>query len=301
MPKKLLVADDSVTIHKVVTLTFADEDVIIETATDGAQAIEKAKRIKPDFVLADVFMPGRSGYDLCESLKSDPEFADVPVILLVGTFETFDEGEAARVKCDGHLTKPFDTSELLRMFKSFTGRKLESTRAKSGNDFGRKGPVAAEAPTGSMASHKTVDSFLGSAKILDLFGDEMLAQRPVQHAEAVSAAHPWPETAATAAIAESGAPEAEEAEAAPTEEAEAAPRGTDLPGSQVIRFPGARESSPEPSPILLPEDMIDAIVERVVRQMSQDVVKQVAWEVVPKIAETIVRQSLKGRGIASKS
>ncbi|PYV35850.1 MAG: hypothetical protein DMG09_18855, partial [Acidobacteria bacterium] len=63
MPKKLLVADDSVTIHKVVTLTFADEDVVIETATDGAKAIESAKRIKPDFVLADVFMPGRNGYE----------------------------------------------------------------------------------------------------------------------------------------------------------------------------------------------------------------------------------------------
>src|SRR5437867_31272 len=92
MPKKLLVADDSVTIHKVVTLTFADEDVVIETATDGAKAIESAKRIKPDFVLADVFMPGRNGYEVCESLKSDPELAGVPVILMVGTFEAFDEG-----------------------------------------------------------------------------------------------------------------------------------------------------------------------------------------------------------------
>ncbi len=294
MPKKLLVADDSVTIHKVVTLTFADEDVVIETATDGAKAIESAKRIKPDFVLADVFMPGRNGYEVCESLKSDPELAGVPVILMVGTFEAFDEGEAARVKCDGHLTKPFDTSELLRMFRSLTGRKLASAQgSKSGNDFGRKGPVAAEVAAKGMASHKTVDSFLGSGKILDLFGDETLPQRPVQDAEAVSAVPRWAETAAAPAVAESSAPE--------VEEAEAAPRGADLPGSQVIQFPGARETSPEPSPILLPEDMIDAIVERVVRHMSQEVVKQVAWEVVPKIAETLIRERLKERGIASKS
>jgi CheY-like chemotaxis protein len=294
MPKKLLVADDSVTIHKVVTLTFADEDVVIDTVTDGTQAIERARRIKPDFVLADVFMPGQNGYEVCESLKSDPELAGVPVILMVGTFESFDEGEAARVKCDGHLTKPFDTSELLRMFKSLTGRKLESTQgAKSGSDFGAKGPVAAEAPARSMASHKTVDSFLGSAKILDLFGDEMLPQRPVQDAEAVSVAPQWAETATIPAVTEISAPEAEEAVAAP--------RAADTPGRQVIRFPGARESIPEPSPILLPEDMIDAIVERVVRHMSQEVVKQVAWEVVPKIAETLVRERLKERGIASKS
>jgi len=294
MPKKLLVADDSVTIHKVVTLTFADEDVVIDTVTDGTQAIERAKRIKPDFVLADVFMPGQNGYEVCESLKSDPELAGVPVILMVGTFESFDEGEAARVKCDGHLTKPFDTSELLRMFKSLTGRKLESTQgAKSGSDFGWKGPVAAEAPSRSMASDKTVDSFLGSAKILDLFGDEMLPQRPVQDAEGVSVAPQWAETDPIPAVTEISAPEAEEAVAAP--------RAADTPGRQVIRFPGARESSPEPSPILLPEDMIDAIVERVVRHMSQEVVKQVAWEVVPKIAETLIRERLKERGIASKS
>ncbi|PYV06428.1 MAG: hypothetical protein DMG10_01955 [Acidobacteria bacterium] len=103
----------------------------------------------------------------------------------------------------------------------------------------------------------------------------------------------WAETTAAPAVAESSAPE--------VEEAEAAPRGADLPGSQVIQFPGARETSPEPSPILLPEDMIDAIVERVVRHMSQEVVKQVAWEVVPKIAETLIRERLKERGIASKS
>jgi CheY-like chemotaxis protein len=294
MPKKLLVADDSVTIHKVVTLTFADEDVVIETATDGAKAIESARRFKPDFVLADVFMPVRNGYQVCESLKSDPELAGVPVILMVGTFEVFDEGEAERVKCDGHLTKPFDTSELLRMFRSLTGRNLESAQAsKSGNDFRRKGLVAAESAASGMASHKTVDSFLGSGKILDLFGDEMPPQRPVQDAEVVSAGPRWAETAAAPAVAETTAPEAEEAEAAP--------RGADLPGPQVIQFPGARGTSPERSPILLPEEMIDAIVERVVRHISQEVVKQVAWEVVPKIAETLIRDRLKERGIASKS
>lgn len=121
MPKKLLVADDSVTIQKVISLAFAGEDVVIESVANGDQAIHKAKEIKPDIVLADVFMPGRNGYEVCARIKEDPELSKIPVVLLVGTFEPFDETEASRAKCDAYLTKPFDTSELLQVVHSLWG------------------------------------------------------------------------------------------------------------------------------------------------------------------------------------
>ncbi len=118
MPKTLLLADDSVTIQKVVGISFANEDVRIVTVDNGDDAITRAKEIRPDIVLADVVMPGKSGYDVCAALKADPALAGIPVLLLTGTFETFDEERAARVGADGHITKPFEAQALVELVNS---------------------------------------------------------------------------------------------------------------------------------------------------------------------------------------
>jgi CheY-like chemotaxis protein len=115
MPKTLLLADDSVTIQKVVGISFANEDVQIVTVDNGDDAVTRAREIRPDIVLADVVMPGKSGYDVCAALKADAALAHIPVLLLTGTFETFDEDRAARVGADGHITKPFEAQALVEL------------------------------------------------------------------------------------------------------------------------------------------------------------------------------------------
>ncbi|HEV7844610.1 MAG TPA: response regulator [Pyrinomonadaceae bacterium] len=107
--RKLLLADDSVTIQKVIDLTFSDEGIEVTTVSNGEQAILKLEEIQPDIVLADIFMPGRSGYEVCEHIKRDERFRHIPVMLLVGSFEPFDEAEARRVGADDYLTKPFQS------------------------------------------------------------------------------------------------------------------------------------------------------------------------------------------------
>lgn len=107
--RKLLLADDSITIQKVVALTFADEGVEVVTVSDGREAIEKLQEITPDVVLADVFMPGVSGYEVCRYIKQNAKLKHIPVMLLVGSFEPFDEAEARRVGADDILTKPFQS------------------------------------------------------------------------------------------------------------------------------------------------------------------------------------------------
>lgn len=107
--RKLLLADDSITIQKVVALTFADEGVEVVTANDGQEAIEKLNESPPDIVLADAFMPVLNGYEVCEHIKQDPKLKHIPVMLLVGSFEPFDESEARRVGADEILTKPFQS------------------------------------------------------------------------------------------------------------------------------------------------------------------------------------------------
>jgi CheY-like chemotaxis protein len=107
--KKLLLADDSITIQKVVDLTFADEGVTVLTVNNGREAIEKLGEFAPDVVLADVFMPQMSGYEVCEHIKQNDQLKHIPVMLLVGSFEPFDEAEARRVGADDILTKPFQS------------------------------------------------------------------------------------------------------------------------------------------------------------------------------------------------
>lgn len=107
--RRLLLADDSVTIQKVVNLTFAEEGIEVITAGDGNTAMEKFVQSPPDLVMVDVNMPGFDGYKICEMIKQDEETKQIPVILLVGSFEPFDEAEARRVGADDFLTKPFQS------------------------------------------------------------------------------------------------------------------------------------------------------------------------------------------------
>jgi CheY-like chemotaxis protein len=113
MPKTLLLADDSVTIQKVVGISFANEDIVLLTVDNGDDAIARAREARPDVILADVVMPGKNGYDVCQAIKADASLAHIPVLLLTGTFEAFDEQRASRVGADGHITKPFEAQALV--------------------------------------------------------------------------------------------------------------------------------------------------------------------------------------------
>ena len=100
MPATLLLADDSVTIQRVIELTFADEDVRVVAVSDGDQAIARLDEQPPDIVLADVGMPGKNGYEVASYIKSQPRLAHIPVLLLTGAFEPIDQ-----VKADAGLRR----------------------------------------------------------------------------------------------------------------------------------------------------------------------------------------------------
>ena len=113
MSHKLLLADDSVTIQRVVELTFSGEDVQVVTVGDGEQAIARIPIERPDIVLADIGMPKRSGYDVSAFVKGRPDLSHIPVLLLAGAFEPVDDARAQQVKCDGVLVKPFEPQQVV--------------------------------------------------------------------------------------------------------------------------------------------------------------------------------------------
>jgi len=131
MAKTILLADDSITIQKIVNLTFSGEGIEVVTVGNGDAAIKKVYDLHPDLVLADIFMPGKNGYEVCEYIKGQPEVQRTPVILLVGAFEPFDSNEAARVKADGHLTKPFEIKVLISAVNSLISATEENEEEKA--------------------------------------------------------------------------------------------------------------------------------------------------------------------------
>jgi CheY-like chemotaxis protein len=121
MKRRILLADDSVTIQKVIELTFMDEDYEVRAVSNGDEAVALLSEMAPDFVIADVHMPGANGYEVCRRAKQLRP--GTPVLLLVGTFEPFDEAQARSVGADSFLKKPFDSQELLQRVEELIAAK----------------------------------------------------------------------------------------------------------------------------------------------------------------------------------
>ena len=144
--RTLLLADDSLTIQKVVSLTFADEGMRVLTAGGGGEALAQLEQTVPDLVLADVHMPAPGGYELCARIKRDARLKHVPVILLVGAFEPFDEAEARKSGADGFLTKPFQSiRELVNRVGGMLGGQPDTKKTDAGEEAGRRAGWPADA------------------------------------------------------------------------------------------------------------------------------------------------------------
>ena len=113
MTKTILLADDSLTIQKVVELTFADTQYNVVSLSSGDELLEKLEDVQPELVICDIIMPGLEGYDVCQQIKSNPATLHIPVILLSGTFEPFDRDRAVAAGCSEIITKPFEAKRLV--------------------------------------------------------------------------------------------------------------------------------------------------------------------------------------------
>ncbi len=170
---KLLLADDSVTIQKVVNLTFADEGIEVIAVSDGDAAMQKFVESLPDLVMVDVNMPGADGYQICEMIKQDEETKHIPVILLVGSFEPFDEEEARRVGADDFLTKPFQS---IRQLVNKVSGLLEG---KKNSDFGDETVNSFDDVSETDAPVEVESDNLDSSTIQD-FGDAAMDDDLIQ-------------------------------------------------------------------------------------------------------------------------
>jgi CheY-like chemotaxis protein len=276
MTRTILLADDSVTIQKVVELTFLDEDFHVVCYGNGGDAIDHLGELRPDLVLADVHMPGADGYEVCVATKQ--LFPTVPVLLLVGTFEIFDAGKASDSGAQGHLKKPFDSQELLRRVKEL----LEGTTATA----------AAEAANWSMPLEGTAPKVADTASepegddwSFEPIGEEGFdLERGASATSEPAAMATLPELDTTAGFT---LPESEEA-------MEVAPAPAEHRSESVVEPEPAMASAAAPAvggP--LSDDDVDRIARRVVELLGERVVRDVAWDVVPDLAELLVKERIR--------
>src|SRR6188508_1780554 len=167
MPKKILLADDSITIQKVVELTFSDGDYEVTAVNNGAKAVQKLAEMRPDIILSDIIMPEKNGYEVCEYVKSHPELRNLPVVLLTGTFEPFDPDRADKAGCDAVVTKPFESQSLIHKVEEL----IEASRSQAPTSPGTSAAAptpAAETPFAAPADNFSTGTYQPQSS--DIFG-----------------------------------------------------------------------------------------------------------------------------------
>ena len=149
---KILLADDSGTAQRMGSQILSAEGHEVATVSNGQAAIKMLDEFSPDLIVADVFMPGRSGYELCEFVKSDPKSAWIPVLLIVAPMEPYDATEGQRVKADGLVTKPLDKSNLVETVQALLASVKKPKKRGAAKAAAVAEPEAAPEPIGTVES-----------------------------------------------------------------------------------------------------------------------------------------------------
>jgi len=293
--KKILLADDSITIQKVVELTFSDGNYQVVCVSNGAQALKKIPDLRPDIVLLDVIMPEKSGYEVCEQLKADPATASIPVLLLTGTFEPFDRRRAEAAGASGHLTKPFESQVLVSRVEELIAQGPQPAFTAPAADPGgsylgfadlglEEGQDEAfstpEPPPGPSTMRLTRDE-LPSMPLPVQIEEETPEADPAGRTGFMEGFVPGYEMPAGVGLAPTPPRRSERRE--PTHE----------PLSAPTPAPAVQAQSADPAPVDLSQEALDQVAEMVVRKMADRVVREIAWEVIPSVAEALVRQRIK--------
>lgn len=319
MGGKILLADDSVTIQKVVELTFAETDFEVVAVGSGTELLERLPQERPDVVLCDVVMPDISGYEVCQRLKSDPATLHIPVVLLTGTFEPFDRDRALAAGCDAIVTKPFEARALIATVEELTARAPQAPPSEeelmgigvpegvpaldfTTTGFDRMVPPPEKPP--EMPEHGlelTAPSMQSAVAPPpppppELAAPPALAPEPAPHAVGV----PWGEPARTLAETPLAPMPTEEAEAPEFAFREERPvsrpadwGSPEVPEEEVETVPPGAFPEPVPSPAAAPpgtEVDVDGLVQRVVAEVLSKLPTAPAAPVSAELSEADVER-----------
>ncbi|HTQ56557.1 MAG TPA: response regulator [Bryobacteraceae bacterium] len=154
---RILLADDSPHAQRMGEQILTQEGFEVVTVSDGDSALLRLEDVDPDLVLADVVMPHRSGYEICQYIKISPRHKHARVLLTAGVKDALDENEVRRVQADGVVHKPFEASVLLEAVKPLVDRAAKDRGSAVHPAAGAPSkPAASKAPTVALIDPEKV-------------------------------------------------------------------------------------------------------------------------------------------------
>jgi len=310
MPVKILLADKSITIQKVVEMLFSGKEYTVTAVSDGDAAVNEAGRLVPDVVLADVDLPRMDGYTFSARLKQSPQLARTPVILMLSRDDVYDEVKGGQAGVIDHIAKPFESQDLIgKVKKALTGassRPAEATAAAPARPAAAPPPppkpkaavpsdifdIIQEAPSRAEISRPAAPPQPVEESVYEV-EPEVEMEEPIA-AEVVEEALPFGEKALDEmreglGIGEQAVTEFSDFGSFSTEpEIEEPPAPPPPRRSPALQ----RAAAPSSEPPAISEEMLRAIAEETVARIAREVLERIAWEVIPQLAETMIREEI---------
>lgn len=261
MATTILAVDDSVTMRKVLEITFAGPEFRCITVPGADAALDKLKSEKPGLVVADVTLEGKNGYDLCKAIKQASP--STPVLILSSKQNPYDAGKGSAAQADDYMDKPFDSTQMLEKVKKLLASPSKGAEAKPAPET----PKVVQAPAATK---------------------QVPAQTPAPAAVAAAAAAPAagaaaPQRARTMLYNPSGVntPSTTQQPAVSAQPA----------GKPAVAAAAAGATNGQMQAQLEAMGLTPAQVDGVLA-LSRDVIERVVWEVVPVLAETLIKEEI---------
>ncbi|MDP2754971.1 MAG: response regulator [Nitrospirota bacterium] len=283
MARKLLLADDSITIQKVVELILAEEGFEIKATNNGEEALAVIPSFKPDIILADIEMPKINGYQLSEKIKQDPLMRGIPVILLAGVFEPIDEELAKQVNADDFIIKPFESQELIS--------KINAALTISSVAEGEEVEGIAEAEAVGLEEVPVEEDLWSMEEIPETAEVESWSMEEAVVAGTEELLEIAEEAGVEAAAVEEVTPPVVK-EAAATEVKIGIPE-VEFPSKDELKDIFEHTVNERISSLLSSLDLKEIILTSLMPSMK-DSVEKILWEVAPDLVERMLKEMLKG-------
>jgi len=298
MSMRILIVEDSVTMRKVMEMTFAGEDAELLVVENGELALERGAAFAPDVAFIDSSLPGIDGYEVTRALKADPGLSGTAVILMASQHRPLDAARASEVGADDHLLKPFDTQEAIDKASVLSGQ----AEAAGFSDMPSI-PVARPATTPprpvAQRTHRPTPPPLPVSPAMQparLTGTPISGAQVSRTAGTAPSLHPSspPAKIVSAPAANiSSAPPGQFSSAPPRQFSYAPPRPfSSAPPAPPLQAAGASEALSHSvvarlETLGLTPDQVEGVL-----KLSAEVVERVVWEVVPELAEAMIREEL---------
>ncbi len=296
MPVTLLAVDDSVTMRKVFEMTFGGEEFRVVTADNADAALALLKSEKPALVLADITLPGKSGYDLCAAIKRDNP--GLPVLLMSSKLNPYDKARGQAANANDYVDKPFDTQKLIdRVNSLLSGEKTapiqgapKATPAPYRTPAALGATLVGQGPTRPQANKPAPVVTPTGAQPVNLRATADFAVRPAA-ATGPSARAPLPPSTTAAGTPPPAPVQVKPATVTRPAPVAAKPAPQPAAAKPIVSHIAAKadgDLAAKLHALGLTKDQVEGVL-----ALSHELVERVVWEVVPVLAETMIKEELK--------